>query len=125
VVAAVIVGLVVFCVERLGRSLQAAGLWLAATGLLYGSLAMVLWPRRLVERHAAGVGTRHPGLVWILGIFGVAVALFFEALASAWSGRFHWPTFVGACVTTGICAAVGLVCLGRSLNPAADREEGT
>ena len=116
----VLLGLDIVGAEAVGKPVQAVGLWLSATGLLYGCAAMVLWPRQLVTANAGNLGTRHPGVARGFGAFGLLIAGLFEAMASAWSGHFHWPTFVVACGASGLCATVGLRNLERRLKAVTD-----
>ena len=114
-VIVVLLGLEIFTANSLGKTVQTFGLWLAATGLLYGSGALVLWPRQLVTRNGGNVGTRRPAVAFGVGVFGLLMALGFEVLAGGASRRFHWPTFVLACAASSLCAAVGLARLGYQL----------
>lgn len=117
----VLMGLDILGAEAVGKPLQAVGLWLSATGLLYGCGAMVLRPRQLVASNAGNLGTRRPGVARGFGIFGLVMAVFFDMLASAWSGHFHWPTFVVACAASGLCTAAALRNLGRELKTVTDQ----
>ena len=115
VVVVLLIGLEIFTADGVGKTVQTFGLWLAATGLLYGSGALVLWPQQLVTRNAGNVGTRRPAMAFGFGIFGLLLAIGFEILAGGASGKFNWPTFVLACAASGLCAAVGLARLGQQL----------
>jgi hypothetical protein len=116
----VLLGLDILGAKAVGKPVQAVGLWLSATGLLYGCAAMVLCPRQLVASNAGNLGTRHPGVARGFDGFGLLIAGLFEAMASAWSGHFHWPTFAVASTASGVCATVGLRNLGRRLKAVTD-----
>ena len=77
----VLLGLDILGTEAVGKPLQAFGMWLSATGLLYGCAAMVLWPRQLVASNAGSLGTRRPGVARGFGVFGLVMAALFEVLA--------------------------------------------
>jgi hypothetical protein len=117
----IFLGLDLLGAEAMGKAVQAVGLWLGATGLFYGCGAMVLWPRQLVASNAGNLGTRRPEVARGFGAFGLVIAVLFETLASAWSGHFHWPTFVMACAASGLCAAAALRNLGSKLKASAGR----
>ena len=121
----VLLGLNLIRTKVVSEPIQAIGFWLCATGLLYGCAALVLWPTQLVAANTGNLGTRRPAVARGFGLFGLVIAGFFEALASAWSGHFHWPTFVVACTASGLCAVVALKQLGRTLKDGACEQPPT
>ncbi len=123
IVTLVFLGLGILAMESLTRPVQAFGHWMAATGLLFGGGAMVLWPRQLLARNAGTVGTRRPGVARGFGVFGLVMALFFQAMASVWAGRFQWLVFVVGLAASTLCAFVGLRHLRRGLNAPRLRNE--
>ena len=116
VVILVLLGLELFTADSLGKTVQTFGMWLQATGLLYLSGALVLWPRQLVNRNAGNVGTRRPAVAFGFGVFGLLMAIGFELVVGGASGKFNWPTFVLACAASGVCAAVGLARLSNQFD---------
>jgi hypothetical protein len=74
-----------------------------------------MWPRQLVARNAGKVGTRRPGIARGFGVFGIVMALFFQATACVWAGRYQWLAFLVGLAASALCAFAGLRRLGRGL----------
>lgn len=92
------------------------GLWAVGVTLLWGSLALVLWPQQLVARNAVGIGTRRPGVARAFGCFGTFVGSAFLVGAAHGKGRFEGGLLTASLVCSGLVVWWALSRLRRTVD---------
>jgi hypothetical protein len=99
-----------------GQISRRLSLWAIGATLLWGSFALVLWPRQLVARNAIGIGTRRPSVARAFGCLGILVGFFFMVVVAQGKGRFEGDLFVASLVCSGVIVWWGLSRLKKTMN---------
>ena len=102
--------------SMLGQILRRLTFWTIGTTCLWGSCALVLWPRQLVARSPVGIGIRGPSVCRAFGCFGMFLGFFFLVGAGHGKSNFEGYFFIAGLVCSGVVIWWGLNSVKKTMN---------